>query len=210
MNNSKLRRPRKLKAFTLLEMIVVMAIIGILASIIIPSTVDQMRSSRIETANVRAEEIYRAAQNYLTDKQIKRTELGTGGKVGILVKSDSTGAWDLTCKFGDTIIDDDADSKEKFKKGISNYIGPTTIESLMGGGFFLCFDADTYTADYVLYCEDNTMLDASTGIVKDLTKDNWKAPYTQVFGRPEAGGRSQEYDTNNTDIRFVGQYPVGK
>ena len=209
MNNSKLRRPRKLKAFTLLEMIVVMAIIGILASIIIPSTVNQMRSSRIETANVRAEEIYRATQNYLTDKQIKRAEVGTGGKIGILVKSDNVGTWDVTCTFGDTTIDDDSTSRERFKKGISNYLGTTTIESLMGGGFFVCFDSDTYTADYVLYCEDNTMLDASTGIVKELTKDS-KAPYTQVFGRPEAGGRSQEYDTNKTDVQYVGQYPVGK
>lgn len=69
------RRAHKLKGFTLLEMIVVMAIIGVLASIIVPNTVSQMRDARIEQANAKAKQVYQAVQNYCTQAQIKKIPL---------------------------------------------------------------------------------------------------------------------------------------
>lgn len=69
------RRPKKLKGFTLLEMIVVMAIIGVLASIIVPNTVSQMRQARIEQANSNAKQVYQAVQDYCTRMQIKKVPL---------------------------------------------------------------------------------------------------------------------------------------
>lgn len=69
------RRPKKLKGFTLLEMIVVIAIIGVLASIIVPNTVSQMRDARIEQANAKAKQVYQAVQDYCTQAQIKKVPL---------------------------------------------------------------------------------------------------------------------------------------
>lgn len=69
------RRPLKLKGFTLLEMIIVIAIIGVLASIIVPNTVSQIRSARIEQANAKAKQVYQAVQDYCIDMQIKKVPL---------------------------------------------------------------------------------------------------------------------------------------
>jgi prepilin-type N-terminal cleavage/methylation domain-containing protein len=69
------RRPHKAAGFTLVEMIIVIAIITILASVIIPNTTTSIRDSKIEAANTTAKEIYTATQNYLTDCQIKNISL---------------------------------------------------------------------------------------------------------------------------------------
>lgn len=234
MNKKKqLRRPRTLKAFTLLEMIVVMAIIGILASIIVPSTVDQIRTSRIESANTRAEEIYRAVQNYCTDRQIKRAPLvqktgstdtpafpltaATKNKVGITFTVNSATSWEIK-PYGASALSD-ATVMQKCVKGISNYLGTTTMESLVGTAFFVYFDTDTYTVDYVLYCDQDdkstTAVNESATFVNGVASGG--AMYTQVFGKPPSGGKSQEYDTNQylegkstaTNVApYVGQYPI--
>lgn len=223
---TKLRRPRKLKAFTLLEMLVVMAIIGVLASIIIPSTIERIRTSKIESANARAEEIYMAAQNYLTDMQIKRVPVfnatsadttvpifpGTKGSSG--VDSDGSrnsgigfyvnpdGEWTITDRKGFT-RDEKLESKCTYKQGISKYLGSTTLESLGDTSFFIYFDPDTYTVEVVLYNEQAD--DPKTYPVESQTYVSKMAnlihgstgAYTQVFGAPtEKDGKSQEYDTN--------------
>lgn len=71
----KLRRPHKLKGFTLLEMLIVLTIIGTLSAIIVPNTVQTIRDSKIEAANTMAKEAYIAVQNYLTQAQTKRIPL---------------------------------------------------------------------------------------------------------------------------------------
>lgn len=232
---TQLRRPHTLKAFTLLEMIVVLAIIGILTSIIVPSTVDQIRSSKIESANTRAEEIYFAVQNYCTDKQIKRVPLvqeasstdtniafplkSTGkNKVGLIVTVNSANSWDIA-GFNATAITD-VTIMSKFMKGLGNYLGTTTLESLIGATFFMYFDTDTYTVDYVLYCDQDDL--STTSVNESNTYINGVVGggkfYTQVYGRPEsATDKSQEYDTNQflsgkaeskSVVPYVGQYPI--
>lgn len=221
---TKLRRPRKLKAFTLLELIVVLAITSILASIIIPSTIDSIRSSKIESANTKAEQIYRAVQDYCTDMQISRTPLKKSStdtsslipafpvttdssNFGITFSLNADGTWNMDVK-GATMYNN-TDSVNKCIKGIKNYIGSATVEDMVDSAFYVLIDADTYTVSYAYYCEEN---DARESV------NNMTTPYTQVFGSPkDKNSKSQEYDTNQRlsgkatskdVVAYVGQYPI--
>ncbi len=89
---------KKLRGFTLMELIIVIAIIAILTAIIVPNMTNYMRSTRLQEANSRAQQIYVAAQDYLTHLQAKGvtsaelekyfgrvTSAGVGKDMGYLV-----------------------------------------------------------------------------------------------------------------------------
>ena len=69
MNKSK----RKLRGFTLLELVIVIAILAIMAAILIPSVSDYIRMNQILSANSQAQQLFMAAQDYLTNEQIRGT-----------------------------------------------------------------------------------------------------------------------------------------
>lgn len=57
-------KKRRVKGFTLIELIIVIAIIGILLSILAPTMSAYFRRSRLKTANADAKLVYNAAQTY--------------------------------------------------------------------------------------------------------------------------------------------------
>lgn len=66
---------RKLKGFTIIELMVVAAILAVLCAISVPAALTWVRDSRIRDANEEARLVYSAVQDYLTELEIKNIEV---------------------------------------------------------------------------------------------------------------------------------------
>lgn len=70
---------RKRKGFTLTELIIVLAIIGILTAILIPSWSYYLQRSRIRSQNYKSKVIFNAAQTAITDLEFSERLYGSFG-----------------------------------------------------------------------------------------------------------------------------------
>ena len=170
---AKIGKKKNVKGFTLVELIVVIAIIGVLAAVLIPNMMNYVKKARLSTANDAAAKIAEQANLIAAELEMEGVSV-TGLSFGT--------AEEEGFKFGTVTVDKDADDDAKAAAAKSNEIIASFQSKLItavpelekNNQLVISFDATTGQVEYVVYAKDKTTSYVGT-YPKQTTVDDIKS-----------------------------------